>query len=208
MRFLAFLLGWWVYHPYSAMIAALLRLKGVRVGRRFYIQGVPYLKIRGKPSNIVIGDDVRIHGDIDLRNRENGRIVIGNSVSFDTGCRIVAAREAVLTFQPRADIGGHCIFNCGAPVTVGEDTMMAGYCYIQSSGHGISRTQTIKSQPHYHHPIFIGRDVWLGAGVTVLPGVTIGDGAIVGARAVVTKNIAPYSIASGIPARYLRDRPA
>jgi acetyltransferase-like isoleucine patch superfamily enzyme len=208
MRFLAFLVGWWVYHPYSAMIATILRFKGVKVGRRLYIQGTPYLKLRGKASNIVIGDDVRIYGDIDLRNRENGRILIENSVSFDTGCRIVAAREAVVTFRTRADIGGHCIFNCGATVTVGEDTMMAGFCYIQSSGHGIRRSQTIKSQPHYHETISIGRDCWLGAGATILPGVTLGDGTIIAARAVVTGDVPPYTIVGGIPAKPLKERPA
>lgn len=52
----------------------------------------------------------------------------------------------------------------------------------------------------------IGNDVWLGANVVVLRGVTIGDGAIVAANAVVTKDIAPYSIAGGIPAKVIRPR--
>lgn len=52
----------------------------------------------------------------------------------------------------------------------------------------------------------IGNDVWLGANVVVLRGVTIGDGCIVAANAVVTKDIPPYSIAGGIPARVIRPR--
>lgn len=52
----------------------------------------------------------------------------------------------------------------------------------------------------------IGNDVWLGANVVVLRGVTIGDGCIVAANAVVTKDIAPYSIAGGIPAKVIRPR--
>ncbi len=47
----------------------------------------------------------------------------------------------------------------------------------------------------------IGRDVWLGVGVTVLGGVTLGEGCIVGAGAVVTADLAPYTIAYGVPAR-------
>jgi acetyltransferase-like isoleucine patch superfamily enzyme len=206
MRFLAFVLGWWVFRPYSVFVAMVLRARGIRVGRNFYIQGVPFLKLRGKPGNIVIGDNVKVHGDIDLRNRENGRILIEDGVSFDTGCRIVAARDAVVTFRRRADIGGHCIFNCGADVTVGEDTMMASYCYIQSSGHGIARDQTIKSQPHHHVPITIGNDCWLGANVAVLPGIAIGDGAVLGAHAVITKDIPAYSIAAGAPAKVIGER--
>lgn len=52
----------------------------------------------------------------------------------------------------------------------------------------------------------IGNDVWLGANVVVLKGVTIGDGSIVAANAVVTKDIPPYSIAGGLPARVIRPR--
>jgi chloramphenicol O-acetyltransferase type B len=58
----------------------------------------------------------------------------------------------------------------------------------------------------YKGPITIGNDVWIGFGATVLSGVTIGDGAIVGARAVVAKDVAPYSIVVGNPARIVRSR--
>jgi acetyltransferase-like isoleucine patch superfamily enzyme len=207
VRFLAFVLGWWVYRPYSALVAMILRLKGVRVGRNFYIQGVPYLKLRGKASHVVIGDNVRVHGDIDVRNRENGRIVIESDVAFDTGCRLVAANDAVLTFRTGADVGAYCIFNCGTHVTVGEGTMMGAYCYIQSSNHGMSRSRPIKGQPHTYGVITIGRDVWLAGHVTVVAGVSIGDGAVVGAKAVVTKDVPPYSITAGIPAKVIGERP-
>lgn len=52
----------------------------------------------------------------------------------------------------------------------------------------------------------IGNDVWFGQEATVMPGVTIGDGAIIGARALVTKDVPPYSIVGGNPAKIIRKR--
>ena len=49
-------------------------------------------------------------------------------------------------------------------------------------------------------------DCWLGHGVTVLDGVTIGKGSVIGAGAVVTKNIPPYSVALGVPAKVVKSR--
>ena len=54
--------------------------------------------------------------------------------------------------------------------------------------------------------IIIGNDVWIGYDAVIMAGVTIGDGAIIGTRAVVTKDVAPYSIVGGVPAREIRKR--
>lgn len=55
-------------------------------------------------------------------------------------------------------------------------------------------------------PVVIGNDVWIGARVTILRGVTIGDGAIVAGGSVVTKDVAPYTIVGGVPARPIKQR--
>ena len=52
----------------------------------------------------------------------------------------------------------------------------------------------------------VGNDVWIGCNVVVLPGVTIGDGAVVAAGSIVTKDVPPYAIVAGSPARVLRYR--
>ncbi|NTU70240.1 MAG: CatB-related O-acetyltransferase [Coriobacteriia bacterium] len=54
--------------------------------------------------------------------------------------------------------------------------------------------------------VSIGNDVWIGSNVTVLPGVVIGDGAVVGAGAVVTRDVPPYAVVVGVPAKVLRYR--
>jgi len=54
--------------------------------------------------------------------------------------------------------------------------------------------------------VTIGHDVWIGHGAVVMPGVTIGTGAVIGANAVVTRNVGPFEIVAGVPARRLRLR--
>lgn len=55
-------------------------------------------------------------------------------------------------------------------------------------------------------PVSVGHDVWVGNGALILPGVTIGHGAVIGARSVVTKDVEPYSVVGGNPARVIRNR--
>lgn len=56
------------------------------------------------------------------------------------------------------------------------------------------------------HRITIGHDVWIGHGATLLPGVSVGNGTVIGAGAVVSKDVAPYTIVGGVPARPIRPR--
>ena len=55
-------------------------------------------------------------------------------------------------------------------------------------------------------PITIGHDTWIGHGAVIMPGVTIGNGAIIGSNAVVTKDVAAFAIAVGVPARTIKQR--
>ena len=57
-----------------------------------------------------------------------------------------------------------------------------------------------------HGDIVVGNDVWIGYEAVILAGVTIGDGAIIGSRAVVTKDVPPYTIVGGVPAKSIRKR--
>ena len=57
-----------------------------------------------------------------------------------------------------------------------------------------------------HGDIMVGNDVWIGYGAVIMSGVTIGDGAIIGTRALVTKDVAPYTIVGGVPAKPIRKR--
>lgn len=69
--------------------------------------------------------------------------------------------------------------------------------------------EVIPDAVHYHKTYsdtVIGNDVWIGYDALIMPGITIGDGAIVGSRAVVTRDVPPYAIVAGNPARVIRQR--
>jgi len=63
-----------------------------------------------------------------------------------------------------------------------------------------------KGIPQQMGGVSIGNDVWIGQGVTIMSGISIGDGAVIAANSTVVKNVAPYSIVGGNPARYLKFR--
>lgn len=104
-------------------------------------------------------------------------------------------------------LGPYVVIYGQGGVEIGEDSLLAAHCCVFSSNHAVpGRAGRIRNEPDVLLPVKIGRDVWLGAGVKVLGGVTIGDGCVVGAGSVVTKDLPPYSIAVGVPAKVIRVR--
>ncbi len=90
---------------------------------------------------------------------------------------------------------------------IGNNVMIAPNCNILTSNHEYrKRGVPMMSQGESMGLVVIKDDVWLGANVVVSPGVTIGEGSIVGANAVVTKNVDPYTIVGGVPARFIKNR--
>lgn len=207
IRFLAFCFGRNVFKVFSPLIRLILILRGIRVGKNFYIEGIPYLKIRGKASNITIGNNVEIYGAIDLRNRENGKIVIEDEARLENDCRLVAANDATLRICRKSFLGPYNIINCGTDITLGSYTISGPYVVIQSSNHGMVKGTPVWEQKHTYGKINIGEDVWIGAGTKILAGVTLEDGAVIGAGAVVTQSIGNNKIAAGIPAKEIGERP-
>lgn len=115
----------------------------------------------------------------------------------------------------------HCMAWC---VEIGKFSNIAAYVRMNATHHPLDRPTlhhfTYRAADYFtdaeDEPDFfaarrskkvrIGHDTWLGHGSTVLPGVTVGDGAAVGSGAVVTKDVAPYTVVAGVPARPIRER--
>ena len=88
-----------------------------------------------------------------------------------------------------------------APVSIGNDVMMAPDVLIFTRGHRFSRLDIpmIDQGGSDPKPVVIGNDVWIGERVIILPGVTVGDGAILGAGAVIRESVPPLAIVVGNP---------
>lgn len=88
-------------------------------------------------------------------------------------------------------------------VTIRDRTIIAAYCRIVTVNHSLNYLER-RRPDGAAKPVEIGEDCWLGIGVTVLPGVTIGKGCVVAAGAVVTKDVAPFTLVGGVPAKLIR----
>lgn len=107
----------------------------------------------------------------------------------------------------QVNIAQNCLIGGAGGVEIGNFVMIGPNSCIVSSNHGFSKGGIpMLRQKQTLSPINIKDDVWLGANVVVLPGITIGQGAIIGAGSVVTKNVEPYTIVAGNPARTLKKR--
>lgn len=89
-----------------------------------------------------------------------------------------------------------------AKITIGTKVAISREAFICTASHDISKA----NRPLVTAPITICDGVWIGARATILPGVTIGEGAIVAAGAVVTRDVEPWSVVGGNPARFIKVR--
>nr|WP_325186392.1 CatB-related O-acetyltransferase [uncultured Oscillibacter sp.] len=109
----------------------------------------------------------------------------------------------------RLSIGKFCSIACGARFLFNSANhtlrSLSNYTFplfYEAWGHTMSPAEAWDNKGD----IVIGNDVWIGYEAVILAGVTVGDGAVIGARAVVTKNVPPYTIVGGVPARPIRGR--
>jgi acetyltransferase-like isoleucine patch superfamily enzyme len=157
--------------------------------------------------------DVHLHGMSFLGRRVEltaprgeGRLVIGPWCWI--GDRVALRSHAGrITVGAKVVIGGGTTVNSYLDVSIGDGTIVADDVHITDFDHRTDRVDVpIKDQGIVSAPVRIGPDVWLGRGVTVLRGVDIGRGSVIGAHAVVTRDVPPYSVAVGAPARVVRSR--
>lgn len=130
----------------------------------------------------------------------------------------VIDRHGSQKFQPKLQIGDgvsmeyDCHIGCVNEVRIGARVLIASRVYISDHAHGGTSADDLLLPPNARlviskGAVIIEEDAWLGEGVAVMPGVRIGRSSIIGANAVVTRDIPPFSVAVGAPARVIKTLP-
>ena len=148
----------------------------------------------------------------------NGKkyIEIGDYCLIGRHSHITAHEMPQYNTPVKISIGDGCMFGPDMHITavnsirIGKNVRTGKSVLISDNSHGDPKDMALRNIAPNARPIYskgaivIGDNVWIGEKAAILAGVTIGEGAIIGANAVVTKNIPPYSIAAGIPARIIK----
>lgn len=191
---------------YSWIVKLYLRMRGIKVGKRFRCTGWPRLKIHGSAKHIEIGDNVSILGSIDIRNRERGLLRIYNNVTIEDNCRFVTACDGRILIYSNTVVGRDAIWNGGGDIIVGEWCAISARSSINANAHGIKRDEFIRKQPFSYGNVVIQDDCLIGANVYIDMDVYIRAGSVIGANSVVTHDTEACSINAGAPARKIGER--
>lgn len=144
------------------------------------------------PERISIGDNVKLQDFITLTawpqfSSDKALIVIGSNCIFGSFNHITAINK----------------------IEIGNGFLSGKWVTITDNSHGTTDMKDLKLPPCCRNviskgPVIIGKNVWVGDKATILPNVIIGDGAVIAANSVVTKDVPPYSVVAGNPARIIK----
>jgi len=158
-------------------------------------------------GKFIISDTVGIREYCDILIYPGGVLTIGRNTRIMPQCEIVVAENAVLSIGDDCYIGRSCNIRCNEYIAIGSGSRLGQFVSLIGGEYDIFHHRKPPSQSEFKTaPITIGEGAWLGAGSIVLPGVNIGKGAVLGAGAIATKDIPPFAIAVGNPARIIKYR--
>ena len=144
---------------------------------------------------------------VELRARAgHGRLVIGPWCWIGNDNKL-RSHEGQLTLGAKVVLGRDNVVNSYLDVEIGDAAILADWIYVCDFDHRIARLDMpIKDQGIVTSPTRIGGDVWIGEKASVLRGVDIGQGAVIASHCLVNRDIPPFAIAVGVPARVVRSR--
>jgi acetyltransferase-like isoleucine patch superfamily enzyme len=159
----------------------------LHLGRNCFIDERVTIYSHSDGGEVRLGDRVHLYRDTIIEIGAGGSVIIGDNTHIQASCNL------------KGFLGN---------LIIGRDVQVAPHCGFSPYEHNFEDRDSVIHQQGIRSAgdIVLEDDVWLGLGVAVLEGVHIGKGAVIGAGAVVTKDIPPYAIAVGIPARVIRMR--
>jgi acetyltransferase-like isoleucine patch superfamily enzyme len=160
------------------MLAARYYLRGCQIGKMVSVKGKPMFKNEG---TVVIGNQVRIWSVI-----QQAKIFVG--------------KGATLSIGENSRVNGVHI-SVSERVEIGRNVRMAPYTIIMDDDFHDPANHFSSGKKA---PIIIGDDVWIATRATILKGVTIGKGAVIATGAVVSKDVEPYTVVAGVPAKPIK----
>jgi acetyltransferase-like isoleucine patch superfamily enzyme len=166
----------WYVSWQTEVQAMAVELESAKFGTGCFL--APSAVLRGK---VRCGDRSLIAADCFLR----GPIRLGEDVSINPRCQLHGGMSGI---------------------TIGDGSRVAAGATMFAYNHGIDADSRVMDQPCTSRGITIGQDVWIGANASIVDGVTVSDHGVVGMGAVVTKDVAPWTIVAGNPARVVGDR--
>jgi len=139
---------------------------------------------------------------------ENRNLIVLNDFSEIQSHVIIKPNNSPVVIGKYTQINPFCVIYGGSGVYIGDYVMIAPHCMIASGNHDYKQKEVpMRFAGNLSKgPIIIKNDVWVGANCTIGDGVTIGEGAVISANSFVNKNVEPYSIVGGVPAKKIGTR--
>ncbi|MCL4217156.1 MAG: acyltransferase [Candidatus Hydrogenedentes bacterium] len=136
-----------------------------------------------------------------------GHVELGDFCRFRDNVILRTDGEGKITFGDRSGCSWYCIIEATTHVKIGKFTGIAEFTVIRDTNHFVFGTDDHwRVTPYVAEPITIGDSVLVGSRCYIGPGITIGDGAVIAPGSIVTKDIGPYEIWAGSPARFVAHR--
>jgi len=137
-------------------------------------------------ENIELGDNISFMKNSYVYAHDGGRLVIGNNFTMNTNSQLGASFGEIV---------------------IGNDCAIAPNCVLRASNHTFDNPNIpFRGQGHTYGEIIIEDDVWIASNCVVAANTRIGKSSVVGAGSVVTKDVEPYSVVGGVPAKLIKKR--
>lgn len=194
---------------FSYIIPANIPIKW-RACKIFFFTGYKARRFRYLGTNTTLGIHTAYLGERFISIGQD--TLIGDYGRLAANC---CYKNTLQTFSPEIQIGNNCNIGPQSHITaisaiiIGNNVRTGPRVLITDNAHGESNKEFLDMAPNYRPlyskgPVIIDDNVWIGEGAMIMPGVRIGKGSIIAANSVVTKDIPPYSVAAGIPAKIIK----